>query len=114
MWISHRKHSVVSDLFEGVERSQVKCLECGRESFKYDPFMTVLIEIGRCGDVGSTGTLSHRRVLYWLTTIFATSVQTSQEEWPWGWARQLHSCELMPTWRFVCASVSNLCPFSSL
>lgn len=43
-----RKHSIISDLFEGIERSQVTCRQCGRESFKYDPFMSVLIEIGRC------------------------------------------------------------------
>lgn len=46
--VPSRKHSIISDLFEGIERSQVTCRQCGRESFKYDPFMSVLIEIGRC------------------------------------------------------------------
>ncbi|KNC84248.1 hypothetical protein, variant [Sphaeroforma arctica JP610] len=43
---SARNQSMISDLFEGTLRSQVTCLTCGNSSFKFDPFMTIPIEIG--------------------------------------------------------------------
>jgi len=43
--------SWVSRIFGGRLRSQVKCLECGYESNKYDPCMDISLEIPRSGDL---------------------------------------------------------------
>ena len=46
-WLSHirRENSIIVDLFHGQYKSTIKCLECGRNSITFDPFMYLSLPI---------------------------------------------------------------------